>query len=53
MWVVTNYNNGEMKMFEFETIGEAQEQVKKLDGASFVTEVIYYNDSKFTAVHAA
>lgn len=53
MWVITNYNNGEMKMFEFATVAEAQEQVKQLEGTSFVSEVIYYNDPQFMPPQAA
>jgi hypothetical protein len=47
MWIITQYIDSNITMFEFETEKEAREALKNLKGCKILSEVIYYNDPCF------
>jgi hypothetical protein len=47
MWVITQYLDSNISMFEFETEAEAREALKNLNGCKILSEVIYFNDPCF------
>jgi hypothetical protein len=44
MWIITRYIDSNVTMFEFETEEEARMALKKMDGYTILTEVIYFDD---------
>lgn len=47
MWIITQYIDSNITMFEFATEEEAREALKNLKGCKILSEVIYYNDPCF------
>lgn len=44
MWVITVYNKGSVKMFEYELEIEAKQSIKEMKGFKILSEIIYFND---------
>lgn len=44
MWVITHYSNSNIKLFEFDTVEEAKEAYKNIEGCKILSEIVYYND---------
>ncbi|HHY75109.1 MAG TPA: hypothetical protein GX497_18195 [Bacillus bacterium] len=44
MWVLTQYAQDSIKMFEFENKEEARKEYEKMGGNKVLSEVIYFTD---------
>lgn len=47
MWTITRFLDGNISMFEFDTEVEAREALKNMEGSTYLTEIVYYNDPCF------
>jgi hypothetical protein len=47
MWIITQYLDSNISMFEFETEAEAREALKDMNGCKILSEVVYFNDPCF------
>lgn len=47
MWTITRFLGSDITMFEYETEKEAREALKNMKGYTILTEVIYFNDTRF------
>lgn len=52
MWVITLYDEENIKMFEFDNEEEAKQSLKKMKGRTILSHVVYFNDSVLEAVHS-
>ena len=50
MWIITVYSKENVKMFEFENEREARETFEKIQGCKILSEIIYFNDPRFSLV---
>jgi hypothetical protein len=50
MWVITAYSNSKITMFEFNTEEEARIALKKIQGCTILSEIVYFNDPNFALV---
>ncbi len=51
MWVITLYDEENIKMYEFDNEEEAKQSLKKMKGQTVLSHIIYYNDQILEAVH--
>ncbi|WP_191991881.1 hypothetical protein [Bacillus aerolatus] len=42
MWVITVHSKNNVKMFEFDTEGEAKRAFEKIQGYKILTEIVYF-----------
>lgn len=47
MWVITCYEGSNISMYEYETETEAREACKSMKCCKVLSEIVYYNDSRF------
>jgi ArsR family metal-binding transcriptional regulator len=48
MWVITVYLKGNITMFELDTEKEAKEAFKNIQGCKILSEIVYFNDHRFS-----
>ncbi|HZH62880.1 MAG TPA: hypothetical protein VEY70_25685 [Metabacillus sp.] len=51
MWVITLYDEENIKMYEFDNEEEAKQSLKKMKGRTILSHVVYFNDQILEAVH--
>lgn len=52
MWVITLYDEENIKMYEFDNEEEAIKSLKKIKGRTILSHVVYFNDQILEAVQS-
>ncbi|WP_177177304.1 hypothetical protein [Bacillus sp. MUM 116] len=47
MWVITQYSEGKICMFEFDKKEEAKKAFQTIKGTKILSEIVYFNDPCF------
>ena len=50
MWVITNHLKENIIFYEFDNEREARETFEEIQGCKILSEVIYFNDPRFSLV---